>query len=300
MKKIQSFLEKHMIIVYVITLALYIVFSKVPSVLAGIFSLDRENIVVYNLLQAVYLILYSILLFIIIKKCKFTKEAPRKNLCLCVLIGFPFLIDSIGYLLKLSMLPQTFYRVSGLGILSVVISNIAVGIEEEVQFRGLILPLMMRKYENKKHPYIKAVLFSSALFGITHLLVTLIIKTLVGETLTAIEWQSYIYQSFYATCGGVVFAAMTLYHNSLAPAIIWHSIVDICSRLYEGITIDSVYDIYVRPYDWVDVLHLNKIFPWQVGEIKVIAIIMYLVMLAYGIFLIYKLEKSAQAKLEES
>lgn len=120
----------------------------------------------------------------------------------------------------------------------------------------------------------------------------------MGVNLSSIEVQSYIYQSFYATCGGVVFAAMTLYHNSLVPAIIWHSIVDICCYLYQGLTLESIYDHYVRPYDWLDVLNLNGIFPWKVGEIKVLAIVLYLLMFGYGIFLIHKLEKSAPKKME--
>lgn len=118
MKKIQNFVEKHIIIDYIGLLVLYLAFSKIPGLIGSIFSLDRNDIVVYNLLQAVYLLLFSIVLFIIIKKLNFAKGSRKHNLLICILLGFPFLIDSIGYLLKLSVLPQVFYKVSGLGILS--------------------------------------------------------------------------------------------------------------------------------------------------------------------------------------
>ena len=118
MKKIQNFVEKHIIIDYIGLLVLYLAFSKIPGLIGSIFSLDRNDIVVYNLPQAVYLLLFSIVLFIIIKKLNFAKGSRKHNLLICILLGFPFLIDSIGYLLKLSVLPQVVYKVSGLGILS--------------------------------------------------------------------------------------------------------------------------------------------------------------------------------------
>ena len=64
MKKIQNFVEKHIIIDYIGLLVLYLAFSKIPGLIGSIFSLDRNDIVVYNLLQAVYLLLFSIVLFI--------------------------------------------------------------------------------------------------------------------------------------------------------------------------------------------------------------------------------------------
>lgn len=296
MKKFQSNVEKHIIIDYIVLIILFLAFSKIPGLVSSIFSLNRNNVMTENFLDTFYLLLNSGLLLLFIRKCEFAKKTPVKNLGICLLMGFPFLINSIGYLLKLTGLPSYFYKVSGVAIVSVIIRNVAVGIQEELQFRGLIMQLFLRKYEDKKHPYLKAALFSSVLFGINHFLTRFVIYAVLGERMQSAELQSYLYQTFYAICGGMVFAAMTLYHNSLVPAIICHSIVDACCYLYQGLMQKTVYEAYVNSRDWMDILKLNRILPWKIGNIKVLNIVLYLLMLAYGIFLIYKLEKKVSGK----
>lgn len=291
MKKLQNYLEKHIVIDYIALLILFLALSKIPGLVSRIFSLDRNNVVTENFLQTLYLLLNSALLLFFIRKCKFVKKSPEKNFGICLMVGFPFLVISIGYLLKLTVLPSSLYKVSGVAIVSVIIRNVAVGLQEEMQFRGLIMPLFLRKYEGKKHPYIKATLFSSVLFGITHFLTWFVICAVLGVRVQFTELQSFLYQTFYTICGGMVFAAMTLYHNSLVPAVIWHSILDSCYYLYQGLMSKIAYESYVRPYDWMDILNLNQTFPWKIGDVKVLSIVLYFIMFAYGIFMIYKLEK---------
>lgn len=40
-----------------------------------------------------------------------------------------------------------------------------------------------------------------------------------------------------------------------------------------------------------DIIKLNQTFPWKIGNVKVLSVVIYLIMFAYGSFMIYKLEK---------
>lgn len=82
---------------------------------------------------------------------------------------------------------------------------------EEVAIRGVILILLLKRYDKTK-----AVFFSAFLFGIGH-----IITFFLGNDLF-----SSVVQVIYAFCLGILFAALVIKTNSLLPGIIAHMIIN--------------------------------------------------------------------------
>ena len=88
---------------------------------------------------------------------------------------------------------------------------------EEVAIRGVILILLLKRYDKTK-----AVFFSAFLFGIGH-----IIGFFLGNDLV-----SSVIQVLYAFCLGVLFAALVIKTNSLLPGIIAHMIINSFSDVF--------------------------------------------------------------------
>ena len=82
---------------------------------------------------------------------------------------------------------------------------------EEVAIRGVILILLLKRYDKAK-----AVFFSALLFGIGHILGFFLGNDLVSSVI----------QVLYAFCLGVLFAALVIKTNSLLPGIIAHMIIN--------------------------------------------------------------------------
>ena len=117
--------------------------------------------------------------------------------------------------------------VSGLGkspvqteaLILMILSNLAIGLFEEVIVRGILVGHMMHHFKGDKHRVLKSVLFSSLLFGILH-----IGNALENPVNTA-------FQIVYATGIGVMFAAAYIRSRNLWPCIIMHAAVDFCANL---------------------------------------------------------------------
>lgn len=92
----------------------------------------------------------------------------------------------------------------------------SVGFVEETVYRGAILHTLIRGWGNGRQAIMKAVLISSLLFSIIHLL-----NLLNGEPLTLT-----LSQFVYATLLGITFAAIVLTTQSIWPAIVFHWLID--------------------------------------------------------------------------
>jgi membrane protease YdiL (CAAX protease family) len=91
------------------------------------------------------------------------------------------------------------------------------GIWEEWTFRGVILSLNSRKYSN-----LWAIVVSSVSFGLLHLT-----NILFGQ-----NWVATIFQVFYATELGLLFAYIVVKTKSLVPVILMHYLVDSLGQLF--------------------------------------------------------------------
>lgn len=86
---------------------------------------------------------------------------------------------------------------------------------EETMYRGLILTTMVLVWGNNKKGIVKAILISSALFGITHLL-----------NIIADPVEEVIIQSIVVILPGIFYSVIVLLSKSLWPAIIIHWITN--------------------------------------------------------------------------
>lgn len=97
----------------------------------------------------------------------------------------------------------------------------SVGFIEEILFRGIILPLMLRRWGGTRRGIYLAVILSSSIFGLLHL-----INLVAGRR----DLLSTLSQMVYGTFFGVYFAAVFLRNRSIWPVIFTHALFDLCGN----------------------------------------------------------------------
>lgn len=108
-------------------------------------------------------------------------------------------------------------------IIIVIIEQIFVGVFEEFLFRGFLLNILLKKFRNKNHKNkMVAIMISSVLFGIVHLL------NLFSEPQMLV---STIDQVFYSIFIGVFFAAIYLRTNNIWLVAFYHFLYNIVTEL---------------------------------------------------------------------
>jgi membrane protease YdiL (CAAX protease family) len=112
------------------------------------------------------------------------------------------------------------------------------GLFEEVLFRGLVLLVLLKVMEKNKKGMMSAVIISSVIFGLVHL-----VNLTVADTLPV------VIQVFSATGIGVFFAAMYLRTKTLVIPIILHGIVNVSSRIQAPFTYVPQYVYSVHEYN---------------------------------------------------
>lgn len=118
-----------------------------------------------------------------------------------VLFFLPLVIAEIPFLL-------VGIRLNGIKYLfALLFFTIAVGISEEIYFRGIILNLLEEKYTEKK-----AIIISALVFGIGH-----IAGIFADRSILII-----IFQILNALVFGIIAAEIVIITKSLIPIIIWH------------------------------------------------------------------------------
>lgn len=152
----------------------------------------------------------------------FTKQGFMKNLKagLPVLIFYLFLIAN-SFFVAASNSDTRWNNVQG--ILLGILSMIAVGIREELVFRGIIFNSMMLKYGKSVKGMWFSVIFSSLMFGLLHL----------GNFFAGGEVTGIIIQIVGAVSLGVLLTAIYLRGGNIWIPIIIHAAID-ASGLFES------------------------------------------------------------------
>lgn len=96
--------------------------------------------------------------------------------------------------------------------------NLAIGFCEEVMGRGVVLAVMLQKWGHTRRGIYQAVLVSSALFGVAHIL-----NLMTGRLPLLANLTQIIFSVFF----GVIFAACFLRNNAIWPVILMHAAVDL-------------------------------------------------------------------------
>ena len=180
------------------------------SYLSGIIQQGVMSVVIFWLIARLGLL----------KEGGFTKFSEWK----AVWLVWPLIIYSV---LNGSDLIDSPYRINwadGGLIALLVLLYISVGTIEEFLFRGLILPLMLRKWGSTRKGIYTAVLVSSAIFGVVHLL-----NFIAGRRDLLTTGTQILYGTFF----GVFFAALVLRNRSIWPAVFGHFLFDLAGNLME-------------------------------------------------------------------
>ena len=108
---------------------------------------------------------------------------------------------------------------------------LSVGFVEEILFRGVMMTLLVNKWGNSRKGIYLAVIVSSLLFGLLHILNLIMGRYTLIAALT---------QTGYALFFGVFFGACMLRNNSIWPVIFAHALFDACGAFNE-ISIGNVF-----------------------------------------------------------
>ncbi len=108
----------------------------------------------------------------------------------------------------------------------------SVGFFEEVYFRGLIFPLLLAFFKDKKFAELKAVLVSGAVFGLIHLV------NLFGGA----DFGSVAMQVGYSALNGLMYAALFLFTRSLVFPILCHTLFDIGGLMIERLGAGEIWN----------------------------------------------------------
>jgi membrane protease YdiL (CAAX protease family) len=142
---------------------------------------------------------------------------------------------------------------------------VSVGLIEEILIRGLVLPLMLRQWGATKGGVYKAVLLSSAIFGLAHMA-----NLVLGRR----DLVSTSAQISYAFFFGVFFAALVLRNKSIWPAVFCHFLFDWAGN-FKAVTVGYVY---------------TRVKPAISMEDALFTVAMFLPLLLFGLFYLRKVE----------
>ncbi len=150
-------------------------------------------------------------------------------------------------------------------VILMIVECLMIGFFEETVFRGMLLPLFLKKYGNGRREIIGSVLICNLLFGAFH-----IINLMTGASLISV-----ISQVLYCIMLGIAFSALLLRtNNNLLWCGILHGLYDIASGFGDFAIKNHVIpngNISIWPYIW----NLCMFIPFMI----------------YGLFLLRKIKK---------
>jgi len=125
------------------------------------------------------------------------------------------------------------------------------GLWEEVAFRGVILPLLSRKYKQ-----IISILISGVIFGLVHA------PNLTFVLLSGLDPLLAVFQVIYATLIGFSMGYMFIKTKSLLPSIIYHYLIDTVGLILMSCYIENIFIIGIYLIGFVGVIPtiLNILF----------------------------------------
>ncbi|GAF70078.1 unnamed protein product [marine sediment metagenome] len=103
------------------------------------------------------------------------------------------------------------------------------GIWEEVAFRGVVIPLLSKKYKQ-----ILTILISGIIFGLAHAF------NIIGVLLSGGPHIYTLFQVIYATLMGFSMGYMYLKTKSLLPSIIYHYLIDTVGLIFLNVYIENL------------------------------------------------------------
>lgn len=164
---------------------------------AGI-TLDNSNQMTKYLMGIFVRIIGVILFMFVMIKLKLMRIYHFKLNKRYILLSWLFFIYII-----FNMEFTTIKDIEALLITAMIIDSLAIGLYEEIVFRGVVLPLLLKKWGTKRKSVVFSVVGASALFGLLHL----------TNILTGAPAMVVVTQVIYATIMGIAFSALLLRTN---------------------------------------------------------------------------------------
>ena len=213
----KDFFKKHTISFFILV-AVWALFSNLLcGVLEGVLG---DSLMMYFVADIISNIVVIIPLVLMVK-WGYIKKSNKKRILLGFLAGTPFILFGIRNLLPLVLVHPMLFQVQWGLLFVIIIDMLSVGLMEEAGMRGVVLPLLCEKWQDRRHPYLMAAFLNSMLFAFAHLNWSVRYLLTYGE-LSMEYLASNLYQVYYAFCFGVLAAGVALYARSIIPMVIWH------------------------------------------------------------------------------
>ena len=288
----KEFCIKHTAIFCVVIMIIAALSNLITGFMQNIYATDFTN---YYLIEAVCKYVFAIIPLSCMVKFGYIKKSEPKHILKGFVIGafvIFFCIPNIAVFLLIE--PSHFFVNWGV-VFSIVLACMAIGLLEETAMRGVVLPLLCEKWQNKKHTYWIAASVSSLLFACAHLNWSL--RYFVSNGNLPLEQLSgNLYQVLYTFCFGIFAAGLVLYSESIWPIVFWHGVCDVSAFISDGIISKSAILFF---YQGVTISLQNVLDTYGIplGE-KFVEGIINALLLAMGALLIRKAEKSYKNALE--
>lgn len=241
-----NFGEKHIILFIILMMCCVLLNNIVTSAVTAPFEKD---ITTFYLMLALCKYVTALLPLFLMARWKLTQKTRIWNFLAGFLSGVPCLIMMAENLLPLTLINPMLFQVQWLSVAVIFLACFGVGLMEEAGCRGVLLPLLCRKWSAIPNGYMKAALLSSGLFACTHII--WIVNALVFRgSVSLAECLGRLYQVYYAFCFGMLAVGVTLYAKSIIPMVIWHSLVDVSAFIDRGVLPWTTYQYY---YDTVSI-----------------------------------------------
>ena len=192
----------------------------------------------------------------------------RIGFCKCLGIIWPaFIMIAIPF--PFGPIIEGAYRLDVSLLIPMLLKFISVGMIEEIFFRGAILSILLLAWHAKKNGIYKAVIVSSLIFGLVHLVNLLYL--LSGQDVIIATMA----QILYATFLGIFFAGIYLRTKNIWLVMLIHALIDISGEL-------NVFVVNTAASTAVAA-------PMSIGD-AVMQVVMLLPFALYGLFLVRKVE----------
>lgn len=189
------------------------------------------------LMDTIIRLLYSLIICLIIYELRFklfSKEVS--HIKKIIFFSLPALLISINNFPWIAYInQQTEYHATTTDFYYFILSCIAIGMFEELMFRGLILNVLLDYLKDKKHGMMMAMLISSFLFGFIH-----IFNIFSGASVT-----STLLQVSYSFLTGLLWSAVFILTKQIIIVIILHASYNFFGLLFPTLGIvRNQFDIF--------------------------------------------------------
>ena len=248
----KDFCKKHtgIFILFVVVFALF------TNLITGfVQSFFTENAIMYYLAEAVCKYSISIIPAWLMIKWGYTGKSDKSRLAKGFALGMIFILFAAPNIIPLLLVNPILFKVQWALLLALTLAMFSIGLLEEAALRGVVLPLLCEKWQDKKNVYWKAAVVSSLLFGCIHLNWSVRYFLTYG-TLSWDYLSGNLYQVYYTFCFGILAAGVAIYTRSILPMVFWHGICDLSAAIVYGILPLNT----VENYNNNNILTLQNVF----------------------------------------